>query len=311
MRIFFSSLTLPKKAAKRVQKYFSPEVSHFPAAKLSDAQNVTAVMLGYDSWHELSRVTKKGSQSPSPLDEACSAEEQRQRIDYQTAALNQFTPLIDLVLRQAVVKLRVSAANPLSPLLEEQSFDRNRIVFWTDPFNGRSEWRWFPSDRSDSAWDDISEKYKCWERGLLEGGPFVEELIKRLDAEPENLFVIEHLFYLARNSGQFGIVEDLLDQFEAAVIQTIPSDFPKHGSVYFEWGTHTNRVLHRVTYELAEGYYRIGNFPKAKRWFEFTARTSKHTRIYCLDYLKDLKRAIPCGRVHEVEPPDREFELGI
>lgn len=311
MRIIFRSLTLPKKAAKRVQKHFSPDLSPFPPTKLAWAQDVTAIMLGYDSWHELAKVTRNGSKPTSPLDEQCSAEEQRRRIDFQTEALNQFTPLIDLVLRQVVVQLRVSAANPLSPVLEEQSFDRNRIIYWTDPFCGRSEWRFFPSDRSDASWDGISEKYQCWERGLAEGGPFFDELVDRLAAEPENLFAVEHLFYLARNSGQLWLVQDLLDQFEAAVIQTIPANFPQHGPAYFEWGTHSNRVLHSVTYELAEGYYRIGNFPKAKRWFVFTARTSKHTRPYCLDYLKDLKRSVPCGRVHEVEPQDREFELDL
>jgi hypothetical protein len=311
MRIIFRSLTLPKKAARRLQKHYSPDLSPFPPVKLAWAQDVTAIMLGYDSWHELAQVTKNVSQTPSPLDEQCSAVEQRRRIDFQTKALNQFTPLIDLVVRQVVTKLRVSAASPLSPLLEVQSFNRNRIVFWIDPFNGRSEWRFFPSDRSNDSWDAISGKYQCWERDLADGGALFDELVDRLGAEPENLFAVEHLFYLARNSGEIWLIEDLLDQFEAAVIQTIPANFPLHGPVYFEWGTNTNRVLHMVTYELAEGYYRIGNYPKAKRWFEFTARTSKVIRPYCLDYLKDLKRPVPCGRVHEVEPSDREFELGL
>lgn len=299
MRIIFRSLTLPKKAAKRVQKHFSPTPSPFPPAKLSFAQDVTAIMLGYDSWHELEQVIKAGNYPPSPLDEECSAEEQSRRIDYQTEVLQHFTPLIGLVLRQVAIKLRVSAANPQSPALEEQSFDRNRIVFWTDPYNGRSEWRWFPSDRSEASENAITDKYQRWERGLIEGGPFFDELVDRLAVEPENLFAVEHLFYLARNSGQLSLVEDLLDQFEAAVIKTIPAHFPQRGPVYFEWGTPANRILHIVTYELAEGYYRIRNFPKAQRWFEFTARTSKRTRPYCLDYLKDLKRPAPSGRVHE------------
>jgi hypothetical protein len=171
-------------------------------------------------------------------------------------------------------------------------------VFWVDPISAESEWRFFPSDRSNASWDSISEKYDGWLRGHVDGGVFYDELLDRLDAEPENLIVIEHLFYLARESQQFSLVEDLLDQFEAAVIQTIPANFPFKKAAHFLWGTYTNRILHSVTYELAEGYYRTGNFPKAKHWFEFTARTAKRMRPYCLDYLKDLKRPVPCGRVH-------------
>lgn len=298
MRIIFRTLTVPKKAAKRVQKYFSPEPTPSSGMKLSEAQEVTAVMLGYESWHELSQVTKAGTLRPSALDEECSAEEQERRLDFQTEALGRFSPLIDLVRRRVAQQLRVSAANPNSSVLIEQSYSRNSLVFWTDPFSGESEWRFFPSERSEEMQESFAIEFESWMGGSFDGTDLYLRLCGCFETQPENLIAAELLFALAEESGQPSMVDDLLDKFEAAVMQTIPEHFPASGPVKFEWYTHTNRILHKVTYSLAEGYYRTGNFPKAKRWFEFTSRTSKRMRPHCLDFLKGLKRPVPGGRVH-------------
>jgi hypothetical protein len=114
MRIYFSSMDLPKKAAKRVQKHFTPNHARYAPMKLSHAQHLVAAMLGYEDWHELEQFTKSGKCEPSLLDENVSGEEQRQRIEYQVTQLAQFQPQTEPVIKQMVLKFRVSAANPLS-----------------------------------------------------------------------------------------------------------------------------------------------------------------------------------------------------
>lgn len=69
MRIYFNSMTLPKKAAKRIQKHFTPEIPNFGSPmSLYEAQQLAAVMLGYDDWYELEQCTKSGLHPPSLLD---------------------------------------------------------------------------------------------------------------------------------------------------------------------------------------------------------------------------------------------------
>lgn len=311
MRIFFRSLTLPKKAARRVQNLFGPDFDMGRGMTLSTAQRVTAAMLGYTSWHELEQATRALSHPPSPMDEDVSPAVQSQRIDFQKDALESQIFLIGREPRRVALRLRVSARNPQSPGLAEPVWAVNHVVRGIDPYTGGSEWRFFPSERSRDLWTTIEDDYACWTRGFLNGEVFYKRLWDWRAAQPENLMVIEHLFSFVRACERFETVAGDLDGFESAVVESLPQTFPSTGAAPFCPRLDANDVLSNVTYELAEGYYRQGNYPKAQRWFEFTARTAKRTRPYCLDYLRDLKRPEPCGRVHEVPPHDREFMLDL
>lgn len=115
MRIYYKNIGLPKRAAKRVKKILSQDIESMRDLKLSTCQNLVAKMLGYGSWTELDMVTKKLCHEPSLLDSDCTSGEQIQRLEYQCIILSKETDIPILVSRQLVVRLRVSAYNPLSP----------------------------------------------------------------------------------------------------------------------------------------------------------------------------------------------------
>lgn len=311
MRIFFHSLTLPKKAARRVQNLFGPDFDMGRGMTLSTAQRVTAAMLGYTSWHELEQATRARSHPPSPMDEDVSPAVQSQRIDFQNDAIKSQIFLIGREPRRVALRLRVSARNPQSTVLTEPVWAVNHVVRGIAPDTGGLEWRFFPSERSRDLWPTIEENHQCWMRGFLDREVFCKRLWDWRAAQPENLMVIEHLFSFVRACDSFEAVAGDLNGFESAVVETLPQTFPSTGAAPFCPRLDANDVLSNVTYDLAEAYYRQGNFLKARRWFEFTARTAKYLRPYCLDYLKDLKRLVPCGRVHKVPPQDRELMLDL
>lgn len=102
-------------STKRVKKILSQDIESMRDVKLSTCQKLVAKMLGYGSWRELDMVTKKLYHEPSLLDSGCTSGEQIQCLDYQCIILSKETDIPILVSRQLVVRLRVSAFDPLSP----------------------------------------------------------------------------------------------------------------------------------------------------------------------------------------------------
>lgn len=292
MRIYFESLTLPKKAAKRIQAHFTPKYDDMPFKKmaLSRAQQITAWMLGYESWHELEQVTKAKKHPPSPMDEDCAPEEQIKRLDYQTAVFGQISPLIGIVCREIVIKLRVSAKNPLSENLAEQNFNKNRIRHWVDPFSGRGEWRFLPSRRSIENGDDLYELSELWACENLDFDEYSACLVAMLEARPEDMNVIAEILRLMVNDDEYVFPLSKLDEFESAIRAVIPADFPETGQVFFNWLTMENRTFHRATLWLAGSYDLAKEYDKARYWFEFTSRSCKTMRAECISILRELRK---------------------
>jgi len=297
MRIYYESLTLPKKAAKRIQSFYSKEDSPFDPMQLSQAQAITSWMLGYESWHELEQETKKRAHPPSLTDEHCSLEEQEKRIFFQTKALGYFSPLIESQRKRLALKFRVSASNPKSKELWLQSYSNNRLELCVnDNPDEKIEWRFFPSERctdaADILWDDIA----LFDNGRMALGPFMALMLKHLSDRPEDLRAMEWLLSLAVEHDYYDEVTSKLDAFEKVLIDTIPSDFPKSKKVYFEWYVHDNRPFHRAMYNLACCFYYKKEFTKAKKWFNLTSRTCEQLKSSCKAYLDDLKSKSP-GKV--------------
>ena len=301
MRIYFRTLTLPKKAAKRVQNHFSDPLSdaipHL-SMKLAQAQELTARMLGYDSWHELLQVTKKGIHTPSLLDEYSDSKEQALRIDYQTEVLGTISPLIEPVRRQLALQLRVSSGMPTSDELSENIYQYNHIKYWVDPISNKGEWRFLPSLRTTQIQEDIFELQETLEEGLIESERYVEILKDYLQLQPENIDVITALLGVAVEFNNPHVIESDLLVFESTIDLCIPIDFSRRKKNILIWWEIDNRNFHRAVCMLAECFYRVGKFEKAKKWFNFSKKTCDHFTNYIEPYLKDLRLDRPIGKVH-------------
>ncbi len=299
MRMFFESMTLPKKAAKRVQSYFSADV--YGKAKLSECQEITARLLGYSDWHELNQVTKSGKQQPSLIDEEVSAEEQKQRIDYQAETLGYFSPSTEPVLRKIALELRVSAGNPLSTKFDEDGYRQNTVFFW-QPYGEEPEWRFRPSIRADEIRQELYGLIEQWSRGQLNFGDYQVKLEHIIDNQPENLVPYLYILEASSDINAWDIINDYLGKLESAILGSLPSNYPMKKRVPpFNWGTIENRDFLRSIYFLAQGFYSQENYKKAKQWFLFLRRCTSRELGYEVYFLKDIRSEDPWGDVHLLE----------
>jgi hypothetical protein len=109
MRIYFDSMTLPKKAAKRVKKHFTTDGQHLSKPmKLHEAQALTAKMFGYRDWYELNITTASLVHFPSIVDEKAPSDVVKRRIAYQAQVLGTILPLTKKPLIQIALKLRTA-----------------------------------------------------------------------------------------------------------------------------------------------------------------------------------------------------------
>ncbi len=254
-------------------------------------------MLGYDSWHELHKVTSMAKHPPSLLDEEVAGDEQRARIDYQTNVLGRVSPLIEPVRRQITLKLRVSAGRLSSDKFEEDAYRHNAIVYYVDPFQSEGEWRFVPSIRSAEMSEQLGEAREWWEQGEQNFGDYMADLEVYLKEQPENISAITNLLTASLNVDALEMVKHRLLAFEKIIYLPVAIGFPERKKAILPWSTLDNRDFHRAVSLLAECFYRTGDFKRAKRWFNFSIRTCDEFVNYIAPYLEDLRRPSPTGFV--------------
>lgn len=305
MRIYFKSLKLPKKAAKRIQAHFTPSPRLGEKPKLSDAQELTACMLGYSNWHELEQVTKSAKHPPSPVDEEASPEEQARRIDYQANILSYVSPVTEPILREIAFKVRVSAGNPLSTKFSDDAYRVNAVFYW-EPYGEDPEWRFRPSIRSANESDDMYALIDRWSRGQINFGEYKDQLDETIERLPEFLTPYLYLLEACSEIKVLEIITDYLPRLEKIILTSLPSNYPMKRKVpAFNWGTIDNRDYLRSIYYLAQGYYAEGDYKKAKQWFLFLQRCSSRTLGHEKYFLKDIRSSNPDGDLHLIE--DKEI----
>lgn len=191
MRIYFQSLSTPKKSAKRLQKHFNAWMSgfNFPEISLSDAQGLTARMLGYDDWHTLTQQSITPS-TASPLDEELSEKEQLDRLHYQTLVLHSIYGLSDMSwTRELAAQLRVSCRSPASPHLFHNAYVTNSVV---DVFLDQDNFTCFsPSTRSLLSKPQVlalSHELRLKRCSKKRSLAIFDELSRLLEKQPENLY---------------------------------------------------------------------------------------------------------------------------
>ncbi|WP_339674100.1 hypothetical protein [Dasania marina] len=302
MQIYFSSIALPKKAAKRIQKHFSPEPETiFPHMPLHEAQRIAALMLGYKDWHELEQSTNSAKNTPSPLDEQASEEEQSQRLRYQANVLGTLLPLTEPILYELALKFRVSAGAPFSSQFAYDSHRQNKLFYW-EPYGEPPEWRFRPSARSEETREELYSLIDKWGSGQLNFGEYLFRLDEIIEAQPENITPYLYIIEAIADIGEWEIAKTLLPELEAEIIKSIPANYPMKRKVpALNWGTIDNRDYLRSLYHLAQGYYANGNYKKAKQWFLFLTRCSEFEIGFEKCFLVDLRRATPDGEVHLME----------
>lgn len=289
---------MPKKAAKRIKKHFSPLSRPDDPMPLNEAQEITAWMLGYDTWHELEQVTKSAKKPASLLDEYTTKEEQQRRIDYQSDVLNRILPLTEPLIRELALTFRVSSSNPLSMKFSDDYYRRNAIFYW-ESLRGKPEWVFRPSLRSNEQSDHLYDLMDSWGQGRIAIGEYLEQLKFIMDEQPENLIPYIYAIDALGEVGEWPHTENYLPLLESAIEDSIPENYPRKKKVpSFIWGTMENRDFLRGIYHLALGYYAVGNFEKSKLWFLFLTRCSPHQIGAERYFLKDLRRSDPNGDFH-------------
>jgi CRISPR/Cas system CMR-associated protein Cmr5 small subunit len=304
MRIYFNSMTLPKKAAKRVQKHYSDPCSPFPSMLLSNAQNITSQMLGYENWHELEQVTKSGNNIASQLDEQCSPKVQAERINYQTKVLSWYFPVTEPILKELALRFRVSSSNAWASNFAEDGYRQNSVFYW-EPFGESPEWRFRPSARSREFREELYDLLDIWGAGRINLGDYIERLEKVINEQPENIVAYLYIFTACHEVYSWGAAEPHLENFEQAIIKSLPADYPMKRKVPpFIWGTIDNRDYLRGLYYLAMGFYATGNYKKAKQWFLFLTRCSAIEMGHERFFLHDLRQPEPEGDLHDLDGKD-------
>lgn len=300
MRIYFNSIELPKKAAKRIQKHFSPAGLQFhPPMQLNQAQQIAALLLGYQGWHELNEVTKSGKHSSSALDEHVDASEQELRISYQMNQLEKVLPFTEPVIRKLVLKFRVSAGNPKSLEFEEDGYRQGKLYLWKPLDSLKPEWRFIPSERSDMVREDLYGLSDQWESGLINFGQYKNSLDAQLKSQPENLAAYLYIISACHDLGFWTVGASYLSGLESAILAVIPSNYPMNKQVdKVQWGDINNRDYLRSVYILALGYYANGQYQKAKKWFLFLVRCSSIEMDKERLYLADLRKPKPNRMLH-------------
>ncbi len=300
MRIYFKTLALPQKAAKRIQRHFSneylKEIHPESCMKLHVAQGIAASMLGYSDWHELTEVTKHPSHPPSLLDEVSTELEQRTRIDYQTNALLSVLPMTTSARRQLALKLRVSSGSLNSASLKENTHCRNVIIFSSED----QSHRFIPSTRSEADLSIIREIERPIENGGNTVGYHKDGFQNVINRHPESMTAIAAWLSLVsdcRLADDFDQNNPHLIAHELQILNSIPDDLSEYGDVQMSWDIIENRDFIRAVFWLARSFYGACNLSKALKWFTYSNSLCDHYSHETEEYLEDLKLDKPTGTV--------------
>lgn len=261
MRILFNSMTLPKKAAKRLQNKFD---SIWDNKKLSECQALTARMLGYASWHELHKCTQP-SNTPSPPDEAVSVEEQKDRLQYQSEVLLEHCAVArpDESYHWAEV-VRVSSCDPESDRIENNLNISSRVVYHQESENKALTASYVASNRSEYCLE-FSRTLDAWREGRIDFGEFHITLNEVLARQPENLGAIAVLLHAAVDADSVNLIKHRLLEFDRRIGAMLPADFLSNNEVLITWEYGDNHSLVRALLGLVRCYQQ---FPAATRWLK-------------------------------------------
>jgi hypothetical protein len=278
MRVYFSSLTLPKKAAKRVKDYYTvPWQKPEEQMKLSAAQDMTAFLLGYSDWNELNTVTKNGKNTPSKMDEDLSVAEFDERSRYQMERLARLSPVRSLSALRVIYNLQVSSSSGNNTTYYDYSHNR---FHWFPDFN---EWRLVRSKRSDEKMDDIDN---------INDSDLPEKVAAKhyrdiLKEQPEALNAIWYLANVIADGVKTSAEE--MSQLSASLRDTLPSELTGMEKGWLSWNFDENRDFLRAMLSLGYAYCSIGNHEKGFAWIWAYSHLCD-SKIYDSEgWLKDMR----------------------
>ena len=98
------------------------------------------------------------------------------------------------------------------------------------------------------------------------------------------------------------LCEKYLEALQGAITGSLPQGYSMKNKVAsINWGTIENRDYLRSLNYLAQGYYAIGNYKKAKQWFLFLTHCTSREIGLAKYFLKDMRSQVPYGDLHEME----------
>lgn len=298
MRIIFNSLSLPKKAAKRLKKTLQYDEIFLSLAK---CQELASMMLGYGSWHELNQSTEKAKNKPSHtmLDEDCSFLEQSKRLDFQKKVLAEYLNMWIKGMDAKIHSARISAGNIASEKLSGSMYSRSRLYVYEDNNEGYFEWRFYPSLRARTKENEIDELLEGWESGNINYGNYRAALLVILKQQPENIYAMSEVLRASLNIERVEDTKKQLDEFERELDNTIPFiEYNRRKKQVMSWAALNNRYYIRAVSCFAECCYRVGRYKTAKTWFNFAIKISDQFTVYNNIFLKDLRSKSPHGNAH-------------
>lgn len=263
MRIYFHSLTHPKRAAKALRAYFRNQAEEFGPeydVSLAETQQLVAQMLDYKDWHELQQVTRREDHPQSPYDEDCTREEVLRRLTFQISALRRrFSTLPDAELEKYALIARPTSG------IRSDSFDvktMNRIVPVSSEFHaydqrtlrklGQTMWEFHPSVRSDDTADEVFDIME------LERNTGIEMLHQILERVPEHVQAASVLIADYCEVSDYEEAARVADATFPHLRRAFPPDFPASGPAAFEYYVISNRSFLRFYYWSAVAYHMTG-----------------------------------------------------
>lgn len=285
MRVLFNSMTLPKKAAKRIKSYYYDEKEYWPGNKdfkLSTAQTYTAWILGYSSWHELEEVTKNPETIRSKLDEELTDSEFYERIEFQLERLKRVTPVRGNLALNVLYSLQVSSSTGKNTNYYDYSHNR---FYYSEEFD---EIGLFESVRSSSKaqeiYDIADEEMELWR--LVK---FFEDIIEE---QPENLLAYSYyLSILFDNNVTLRVF--LLNEIANIIIDLIPAEVTSGNENWLSWHNIENRNFMRVMFNLGLLYCRCKEYEAGFALIYSTIVTNdvfKHDLDETLKQLKCIRK---------------------
>lgn len=291
MRIYFNTTATPKKAVKRVYDLLGTDYPEAPF-KHSDCLELTAKMLGYESWHQLDSVTKEARHSRSPLDEDCTPEEQLARLKFQAEQLREHAISDSHSIELAAIA-RVSAGDPKSNRLNNNGQKSNSFEHFPGNDLIGPHWTFKPSLRSITTFSFIAD-HQLDSPGILEALEFMKYLEAQLKMRPEDIYLIEEYLRLSLNAGYLERVIHHLDKFSKELKAAMPDDFL---GAPVEYSTRRNRPFLRASFWLGVCFYHDGRYRQAKHWLSLIKSISDEFSSDCDIFLADINSGNPTGSV--------------
>lgn len=297
MRIYYDSMTLPKKAARRIQKFYSKPSPLSDPMPLYEAQARVALLLGYDSWHELEQVTKSQSNPPSLLDEDAGKETQEARIQFQSSVWRTIVPFTMPVCREMAFRFRVSAKNPKSEGFLVDLY-RTHNMFYDEEFE---EWRFIASLRSQETRNLLYDADEMPCGTFIEQARYIDRLLQLCeDAHSEQFAQYTSLFWALFRAGTPESFLSNLPEFDKRVSAVFPDDFPTSQKTLkpLEWYQIEHRDFLRSLYALGAAYYVAGDYKTSRKWLLTCKRCCSITLGSEDEYLEAIRSGNPDPKLH-------------